>query len=47
MGVKDADSAINAGSATTMNNLVHYYSLKKVGDPRILKHTYGSFTEAK
>jgi hypothetical protein len=26
---------------------VHYYSMKKSGDARILKHTYGSFTEAK
>ena len=47
MGVKDANSAIAAGSSTTFNNLVHYYSMKKIGDPRILKYTYGSFTEAK
>lgn len=47
MGVTDANKAINDGSKTTWNNLVHYYSMKKSGDVRILKHTYGSFTEAK
>jgi len=47
MGVSDANKAISDGSKTTWNNLVHYYSIKKSGDARILKHTYGSFRDAK
>lgn len=26
---------------------MHYFALKKRGDPSILKHTYGSFLDAK
>ena len=47
MGKNDANKAINDGSKTTFDNLVHYHAMKKVGDSRILKHTYGSFVEAK
>jgi len=47
MGVKDANAAIDAGSVATWDNAIHYHALKKKGDPRIMKHTYGSFVEAK
>ena len=47
MGVKDANTAIDNGSKTTFDHLIHYHSLKKTGDQRIAKHTYGSFSEAK
>jgi hypothetical protein len=47
MGVKDANSAIEIGPAANFDNLVHYHALKKTGDERIMKHTYGSFVEAK
>jgi len=47
MGVADANAAIKMGPTTTFDNLVHYHALKKTGDERIMKHTYGSFTEAK
>jgi predicted acylesterase/phospholipase RssA len=46
MGVKDAQEAIEKGAKTTFDELIHYHALKKQGDQRILKHTYGSFQEA-
>jgi hypothetical protein len=47
MGQKDADAAINKGAAATFDELVHYYSMKKRGDQRIKKHTFGSFKYAR
>lgn len=47
MGVQDAQNAINRGATTTFDELIHYHALKKRGDERILKHTYGSFQTAK
>ena len=47
MGVKDANTAIEKGSTTSFDHLVHYHALKKTGDARMKNHTYGSFQEAK
>ena len=51
MGEKDAAAAIAAGEEgaaySSLENMMHYHALKKTGDERIMKHTYGSFTEAK
>jgi hypothetical protein len=47
MGVTDAQNAIAQGPQETFDELVHYYAMKKRGDPRILKHTFGSFKEAR
>ena len=48
MGVKDAQDVINKGATESLDCLIHYHALKKTGrDPRIMKHTYGSFCEAK
>jgi hypothetical protein len=48
MGVKDAQDVINKGSAQSLDDLIHYHALKKTGrDARIMKHTYGSFCEAR
>lgn len=48
MGVKDAQDTINKGSVQSLDNLIHYHALKKTGrDARIMKHTYGSFCDAK
>jgi len=47
MGVKDANDAIAKGATTSYDNLIHYHAMKKSGDPRIMNHTYGSFTDAK
>lgn len=47
MGVKDASDAINKGPQATFDELVHYHALKKQGDTRILKHTFGSFKNAR
>jgi len=30
-----------------MDELLHYHALKKQGDPRMMKHTLGSFRDAK
>jgi hypothetical protein len=30
-----------------MEDLIHYHALKKQGDQRMLKHSLGTFTEAK
>jgi len=47
LGAQDAQDVINAGATQSLDNLIHYYALKKSGDERINKHTLGSFTEAK
>ena len=47
MGLKDAQAAIAKGEAQSLDDLIHYYSLKKVGSPLIKGHSYGSFLEAK
>lgn len=36
-----------AAGISSLDGLIHYHALKKTGDPRILKHTYGSFLEAR
>lgn len=45
--MKDAQAAIAKGPQATFDELVHYYSMKKSGDQRIMKHTFGSFKEAR
>lgn len=47
IGVKDANSAIENGSAVTFDNLIHYHALKKQGDSKIIKHSLGTFVDAK
>lgn len=47
MGVADAQAVINQGSTISLDQMIHYHALKKTGDARIMKHTYGSFIEAK
>ena len=47
LGYKDAQSYIKDGHVESLETLIHYHSLKKSGDKRIAKHTYGSFIEAK
>jgi hypothetical protein len=47
MGVGDANAALEQNCETSIDNLIHYHAMKKSGDERILKHTYGSFLEAK
>jgi hypothetical protein len=54
MGLKDAQAAISGAvhdddlkCMGSLENALHYHSLKKSGDPSIFKHTYGSFVEAK
>ena len=53
MGVKDAENAIAAGESggadckDTLDHLIHYHALKKKGDQRMLKYSYGTFIEAR
>jgi predicted acylesterase/phospholipase RssA len=47
MGMKDAEAVIKNGTHSSLDNVIHYHALKKSGNPSIMKHTYGSFTEAK
>ena len=47
LGIKDAQAAIAKGPQATFDELVHYYAMKKQGDPRIMKHSFGSFKEAR
>lgn len=47
MGVTDAANAIKKGPTATFDDIVHYYSMKKRGDAKIKKHTFGSFQQAK
>lgn len=47
LGLQDAENTIAAGATQSLDNLIHYYALKKSGDQRINQHTLGSFTEAK
>jgi hypothetical protein len=47
MGVKDANAAIAKGHGGSLEDLIHYHAMKKTGNPAILKHTYGSFVEAR
>jgi len=46
LGIKDAQDAINKGEMQSFNELMHYHALKKSGDQRMLKHSYGTFVEA-
>merc|ERR1711918_283491 len=48
LGKKDAEKALSnkdaAGNcANSLDDLMHYHALKKRGDERMMKHTYGSF----
>lgn len=47
LGMKDAEAVITNSTHSSLDNLIHYHALKKSGNPSIMKHTYGSFTEAK
>ena len=52
MGVKDAQAAVGnleQGQAckNSVADITHYHALKKQGDARMKKHTYGSFVDAK
>jgi len=47
LGVKDAEAAIAKGPGESLEDLIHYHAMKKTGNPAIMKHTYGSFIEAK
>jgi hypothetical protein len=47
MGITDAQNAINKGASESLNDLIHYHALKKKGDKRMLKHSFGTFLEAK
>ena len=52
MGVKDAQDAVgnlekNQPCQNSVKDITHYHALKKQGDERIKKHTYGSFVDAK
>lgn len=47
LGVKDAQAAIAKGEAATLDDLIHYHALKKTGDMRMLKHSLGTFKDAK
>lgn len=49
MGLKDAQDTINAQTegVYSIDDLIHYHSLKKSGDESIKNHTYGSFLDAK
>ena len=49
MGRQDALNVINNSTTgySSLDNLIHYHALKKSGNPQILTHTYGSFTEAR
>jgi len=52
LGQKDAEAALEnkdlqGHCVNSMDDIIHYHALKKKGDQRMLKHTYGSFVEAK
>jgi hypothetical protein len=52
MGLKDAQTAINNGKAgleckDSLDDLIHYHALKKKGDERMFKHSFGTFQDAK
>jgi len=47
MGVGDAWNVIDNGATQSLDDLIHYHALKKRGDQRILKHSFGSFLESK
>ena len=52
MGQKDAQDAINNGQGgnackNSVDDVIHYHALKKKGDQRMFKHTFGSFISAK
>lgn len=43
----DAQSAVAKGEGVNMEDLIHYHALKKRGDMRMLKHSFGTFLESK
>ena len=47
MGIEDAHTAIGKGATASFDDLIHYHAMKKQGDPRMLKHSYGTFVDAK
>ena len=52
LGKKDAEKALEnkdqeGSCANSLNDVIHYHALKKRGDQRMMKHTYGSFVQAK
>lgn len=46
-GQTDAVNAVKAGEGASLENLIHYHSLKKSGDDRVKGLTLGEFIEAK
>ena len=52
LGKKDAEKALEnkdekGNCANSLDDIIHYHALKKRGDQRMMKHTYGSFVDAK
>jgi len=47
LGEQDALNAIKKGEGMTFDHLIHYHSLKKSGDKRVMKMNLGQFVDAK
>ena len=49
IGIADAQSVIasNGLESNSLDDLIHYHALKKSGDQRMLKHSLGTFIDAK
>ena len=47
IGEQDAYNAIQKGEGISFDHLIHYHSLKKSGDERLMKMNLGDFVEAK
>ena len=47
LGEADAKAAIAKGHGLSVEHLLHYHALKKVGDAQIKNMSYGDFLEAK
>lgn len=47
IGEQDAKNAVEQGHGISFDHLIHYHTLKKTGDERLMKMNLGEFLEAK